>query len=119
MTLKTFPTVYNDLIGEVIVTFVTLVRFLRSDIKSLFIYLNLYFQSNQIDAATVKWLDRNLYIGDEIREVYEEVIKTVGTSHLLFDQVCFAFLSHVNEISYIPTQRSPALPTVLSKHPCF
>ncbi|XP_028407068.1 coiled-coil domain-containing protein 87-like isoform X2 [Dendronephthya gigantea] len=55
MTLKTFPTVYNDLIGE-------------------------------IDAATVKWLDRNLYIGDEIREVYEEVIKTVGKSHLLFDQ---------------------------------
>ena len=43
--------------------------------------------SVQVDAATVKWLDRNLYIGDEIREVYEEIMKTVGTNHLLFDKV--------------------------------
>lgn len=44
----------------------------------------------------MKWLDSNLYIGDEIREVYEEVIKTVGTDHLLFDQVsCFLCL-HVH-----------------------
>lgn len=35
----------------------------------------------------MKWLDRNLYIGDEIREVYEEIMKTVGTNHLLFDKV--------------------------------
>ena len=45
--------------------------------------------SVQVDAATVKWLDRNLYIGDEIREVYEEIMKTVGTNHLLFDKVSF------------------------------
>ena len=37
----------------------------------------------------VKWLDMNLYIGDEIREVYEELMKTVRTDHLLFDQVSF------------------------------
>ena len=49
--------------------------------------------SIQVDAATVKWLDRNLYIGDEIREVYEEIMKTVGTNHLLFDKVrCFLCL---------------------------
>ena len=35
----------------------------------------------------VKWLDRNLFIGEEIKEVYEEIIKTIGTDHLLFDQV--------------------------------
>ena len=52
----------------------------------LYITDNIYI-SVQVDPATVKWLDRNLYIGDEIREVYEEVIKTVGTDHLLFDQV--------------------------------
>ena len=41
----------------------------------------------QIDAPTAKWLDRNLFIGEEIKEVYEEITKTIGTNHLLFDQV--------------------------------
>ncbi|XP_020621129.1 coiled-coil domain-containing protein 87-like [Orbicella faveolata] len=55
VTLNRYPTVYNDLTGE-------------------------------IDAPTVKWLDKNLFIGEEIKEVYEEIIKTIGTDHLLFDQ---------------------------------
>ncbi|XP_058945036.2 coiled-coil domain-containing protein 87 isoform X1 [Pocillopora verrucosa] len=55
VTLKRYPTVYNDLIGE-------------------------------IDTPTVKWLDKNLFIGEEIKEVYEEITKTIGTDHLLFDQ---------------------------------
>lgn len=41
----------------------------------------------QIDTPTVKWLDKNLFIGEEIKEVYEEITKTIGTDHLLFDQV--------------------------------
>ena len=41
----------------------------------------------QIDAPTVKWLDKSLFIGEEIKEVYEEITKTIGTDHLLFDQV--------------------------------
>jgi len=55
VTLNRYPTVYNDLTGE-------------------------------IDAPTVKWLDKNLFIGEEIKEVYEEIIKTIGADHLLFDQ---------------------------------
>lgn len=55
VTLKKYPTVYNDLTGE-------------------------------IDAPTVKWLDKNLFIGEEIKEVYEEIINTIGSDHLLFDQ---------------------------------
>ncbi|XP_015772291.1 PREDICTED: coiled-coil domain-containing protein 87-like [Acropora digitifera] len=42
--------------------------------------------TGEIDAPTVKWLDRNLFIGEEIREVYEEITKTIGTNHLLFDE---------------------------------
>lgn len=45
------------------------------------------FVSPQIDPPTVKWLDRNLFIGEEIKEVYEEITKTIRTDHLLYDQV--------------------------------
>lgn len=41
----------------------------------------------QIDDAIVKCLDANLFAGDEIKEVYEEVAKTLNAEHLQFDQV--------------------------------
>ncbi|XP_075065335.1 coiled-coil domain-containing protein 87 [Mixophyes fleayi] len=42
--------------------------------------------TSEIDAATVKKLDRNLYIGQELQEVYTELIKNISTDHLRFDQ---------------------------------
>ena len=50
----------------------------------------------QIDTPTVKWLDKNLFIGEEIKEVYEEITKTIGTDHLLFDQVTRCNTTHGN-----------------------
>ena len=50
----------------------------------------------QIDTPTVKWLDKNLFIGEEIKEVYEEITKTIGTDHLLFDQVTRCKTTHGN-----------------------
>ena len=50
----------------------------------------------QIDTPTVKWLDKNLFIGEEIKEVYEEITKTIGTDHLLFDQVTRCKTAHGN-----------------------
>lgn len=41
----------------------------------------------QIDIFIVKWLDKNLFIGEEIKEVYEEIIKMIGIDYFLFDQV--------------------------------
>ncbi|XP_060581199.1 coiled-coil domain-containing protein 87-like isoform X2 [Ruditapes philippinarum] len=39
----------------------------------------------EIDAATVKQLDRNLFLGDEIREVYQEIMRTIPSQHLDLD----------------------------------
>ena len=41
----------------------------------------------QIDPGTVKNLDKNLFLSDEIKEVYREIMKTVPTSHLNLDDV--------------------------------
>ena len=41
----------------------------------------------QIDAPTVKKLDSNLFLGDEITEVYKEIMKTVPTDHLELENV--------------------------------
>ncbi|KAJ8304537.1 hypothetical protein KUTeg_018120 [Tegillarca granosa] len=41
--------------------------------------------SEEIDPPTVKNLDKNLFLSDEIKEVYKEIMKTVPTSHLLLD----------------------------------
>ena len=41
----------------------------------------------QIDAATVKTLDSNLFLGDEITEVYSEIMKTVPNDHLSMENV--------------------------------
>ncbi|XP_048734506.1 coiled-coil domain-containing protein 87-like isoform X3 [Ostrea edulis] len=41
--------------------------------------------TDEIDAATVKSLDKNLFLSDEIKEVYREIMKTVPTDHLKLD----------------------------------
>ena len=35
----------------------------------------------------VKRLDSNLFAGEEIKEVYEEIAKTLNEEHLQFDKV--------------------------------
>ncbi|XP_018430239.1 PREDICTED: coiled-coil domain-containing protein 87, partial [Nanorana parkeri] len=42
--------------------------------------------ASEIDSATVKKLDRNLYVGQELEEVYTELVKNLSTNHLKFDQ---------------------------------
>ncbi|XP_046358594.2 coiled-coil domain-containing protein 87-like [Haliotis rufescens] len=39
----------------------------------------------EVDPATVKGLDKNLFLSDEIREVYREIMKTVPQDHLELD----------------------------------
>ncbi|KAL9986945.1 hypothetical protein ACROYT_G001163 [Oculina patagonica] len=89
VTLKRYPTVYNDLTGE-------------------------------IDAPTVKWLDKNLFIGEEIKEVYEEIIKTIGTDHLLFDQDTYVERSaDMVDVSLCTSSSSlvkPRAERILNKH---
>lgn len=41
----------------------------------------------QVDSTMVKSLDSNLFLGDEIRDVYSEIMKTVPTDHLNCEQV--------------------------------
>nr|XP_011442355.2 coiled-coil domain-containing protein 87 isoform X8 [Crassostrea gigas] len=41
--------------------------------------------TDEIDPATVKNLDKNLFLSDEIKEVYREIMKTVPTDHLRLD----------------------------------
>ncbi|XP_072257191.1 coiled-coil domain-containing protein 87 [Pyxicephalus adspersus] len=42
--------------------------------------------ASEIESATVKKLDRNLYVGQELEEVYTELVKNLSTNHLRFDQ---------------------------------
>lgn len=42
--------------------------------------------ASEIEANTVKKLDRNLYVGQELEEVYTELTKNISTDHLRFDQ---------------------------------
>jgi len=44
----------------------------------------------QIDASMVKQLDRNLFLGEEIREVYGEIMRTIPARHLDLDDVSMA-----------------------------
>ncbi|XP_067399983.1 coiled-coil domain-containing protein 87 [Emydura macquarii macquarii] len=39
----------------------------------------------EIDAATVSYLDANLSAGEEIQEIYKELMKNIPTEHLRFD----------------------------------
>eukprot|EP00062_Callorhinchus_milii_P021598 gi/632978493/ref/XP_007905942.1/ PREDICTED: coiled-coil domain-containing protein 87 isoform X2 [Callorhinchus milii] len=40
----------------------------------------------EIEPATVKWLDRNLFSGEELQDVYKALIPNIPTNYLLFDQ---------------------------------
>ncbi|EDV21075.1 uncharacterized protein TRIADDRAFT_60484 [Trichoplax adhaerens] len=42
--------------------------------------------TSEIDNKTVTWLDRNLFVGEEVKSVYEEVMKSIDRDHLIFDQ---------------------------------
>ncbi|KAM3924798.1 coiled-coil domain-containing protein 87 [Leptodactylus fuscus] len=42
--------------------------------------------TSEIEAASVERLDRNLYVGKELEEVYTELIKNMSADHLRFDQ---------------------------------
>lgn len=55
------------------------------------IYINLCIQL-QIDNKTLQWLDRNLFVGEEVKSVYEEVMKSIDKDHLVFDQVMHCVL---------------------------
>lgn len=35
----------------------------------------------------IQHLDRNLFIGGEVKEIYDELLKTVDENHLKFDLV--------------------------------
>ena len=55
-----------------------------------------------MDANTIKKMDSNLFRGQEINEVYMEIMKTLPTSHMEFDQVWQArslgavYITHTN-----------------------
>ena len=40
-----------------------------------------------MDAHTIKKMDSNLFRGQEINEVYNEILKTLPTGHMDFDKV--------------------------------
>ncbi|MBN3290735.1 CCD87 protein, partial [Polypterus senegalus] len=42
--------------------------------------------TGEIEQSTVQWMDRNLFYGQEITEVYKELIRNIPAKHLLFDQ---------------------------------
>ena len=43
--------------------------------------------SGEINSDMVQHLDRNLQIGGEVKEVYDELVKTISDDHLRFDIV--------------------------------
>ena len=51
------------------------------------ILISTYDNYFQIDPPTVKQLDSNLFLGEEIKEVYQEIMRTVPTHHLDLDDV--------------------------------
>ncbi|XP_069811530.1 coiled-coil domain-containing protein 87 [Dendropsophus ebraccatus] len=58
-----------------------------SDLTEIPKYPPLYNDfTSEIEANTVKKLDRNLYVGQELQEVYTELTKNISTDHLRFDQ---------------------------------
>ncbi|MBN3301643.1 CCD87 protein, partial [Amia calva] len=42
--------------------------------------------TGEIEPSTVKWLDRNLFYGEEIKDVYKELAKSFSTEYLDFDR---------------------------------
>ncbi|KAM9401921.1 coiled-coil domain-containing protein 87 isoform 2-T2 [Salvelinus alpinus] len=47
------------------------------------VYNNL---TKELDLSSVQWLDRNLFAGEEIKEVYKELSKSKSTQYLNFDE---------------------------------
>ena len=45
------------------------------------------FNNFKVDGTTIKKLDSNLFRGQEINEVYLEIMKTLPTDHMAYDQV--------------------------------
>lgn len=58
----------------------------------------------EIDADTVKDLDKNLFLVDEINEVYKEIMKTVPTDHLQLD----------DDVSIMPSAENITLSGVMA-----
>lgn len=61
---------------------------------------------DDVDANTIKKMDSNLFRGQEINEVYMEIMKTLPTSHMEFDQDPFveppakaSALKHINPMA--------------------
>ncbi|XP_065827268.1 coiled-coil domain-containing protein 87-like [Oscarella lobularis] len=42
--------------------------------------------AGEVDPSEAKWMDRNLYRGQEVKEVYDEIWQTVEDEHLFYDQ---------------------------------
>ncbi|KAM4748812.1 coiled-coil domain-containing protein 87 [Rhinophrynus dorsalis] len=58
-----------------------------TDLTEISKYLPVYNDfSSEIETASVKRLDQNLFVGQELQEVYSELIKNISTDHLKFDQ---------------------------------
>ncbi len=49
--------------------------------------------SGEISSDMVQHLDRNLQIGGEVKEVYDELVKTISDDHLRFDIVSSTILT--------------------------
>ncbi len=49
--------------------------------------------SGEINSDMVQHLDRNLQIGGEVKEVYDELVKTISDDHLRFDIVSKKYFS--------------------------
>lgn len=55
-----------------------------------------------ISQEEAKWMDRNLYLGEEIKDVYQEILQTVEDEHLLYEKddvvaVCADGIINVDE----------------------
>lgn len=48
--------------------------------------------TREIDTDMVQHLDRNLYIGGEVKEIYDELVKTLEADYLRFDIVIGVFI---------------------------
>lgn len=65
----------------------------------------------QVDIKVLKQLDRNLYAGEEVREVYKEIMKTVKSNHL--DPSLVLLPSHPLFSFALPSHRSTVNPFMI------
>ncbi|XP_064199343.1 coiled-coil domain-containing protein 87 [Anguilla rostrata] len=68
--------------------------------------------TGEIEFSSVEWLDRNLFAGAEITEVYRELSKSISSQHLNFDEDPI-FEPALNDTSF---RKSPS---TKRKRPCF